>query len=63
MASDFLAECILLDIDEKMTEKYAYYRYVDDVRILGKTELEVRQALVELDIFCKSKGLIPNSQR
>lgn len=63
MASDFLAECILLDIDEKMSAKYAYYRYVDDVRILGKTELEVRQALVELDILCKSKGPIPNSDK
>ena len=63
MASDFLAECVLLDIDEKMSSKYVYFRYVDDIRILGKTELEVRQALVELDIFCKSKGLIPNSDK
>ena len=63
MASDFLAECILLSIDEKMSKHYAYFRYVDDIRILGKTELEVRQALVYLDILCKSKGLIPNSDK
>lgn len=63
MASDFLAECILLTIDEKMSEQYSYFRYVDDVRILGKTELEVRQALVDLDILCKSRGLIPNSDK
>lgn len=63
MASDFLAECILLAIDEKMSEQYSYFRYVDDVRILGKTELEVRQALVYLDILCKSRGLIPNSDK
>jgi hypothetical protein len=63
MASDFLAECILLSIDEKMSEQYSYFRYVDDVRILGKTELEVRQALVCLDILCKSRGLIPNSDK
>lgn len=63
MASDFLAECILLTIDEKMSEHYAYFRYVDDIRILGKTELEVRQALVYLDILCKSRGLIPNSDK
>ena len=63
MASDFLAECILLSIDEKMSEKYLYFRYVDDIRILGKTELEVRQALVSLDILCKSRGLIPNSDK
>jgi retron-type reverse transcriptase len=63
MASDFLAECILLAIDEKMLERYLYFRYVDDIRILGKTELEVRQALVYLDILCKSRGLIPNSDK
>ncbi|MEW6286598.1 MAG: RNA-directed DNA polymerase [Chloroflexota bacterium] len=63
MASDFLAECILLAIDEKMSERYLYFRYVDDIRILGKTELEVRQALVYLDILCKSRGLIPNSDK
>ncbi len=63
MASDFLAECILLTIDEKMSEHYSYFRYVDDVRIVGKTELEVRQALVYLDILCKSRGLIPNSDK
>ena len=63
MASDFLAECILLAIDEKMSEHYSYFRYVDDIRILGKTELEVRRALVYLDILCKSRGLIPNSDK
>ncbi len=63
MASDFLSECILLAIDEKMSEHYLYFRYVDDIRILGKTELEVRQALVYLDILCKSRGLIPNSDK
>lgn len=63
MASDFLAECLLLAIDERMSEHYSYYRYVDDIRILGKTELEVRQALVYLDILCKSRGLIPNSDK
>jgi retron-type reverse transcriptase len=63
MASDFLAECVLLAIDEKMSEHHVYYRYVDDIRILAKTELEVRQALVYLDILCKSRGLIPNSDK
>jgi retron-type reverse transcriptase len=63
LASDFLAECIMLPIDEKMSQRYSYYRYVDDIRILGKTELEVRQALVYLDILCKSRGLIPNSDK
>jgi retron-type reverse transcriptase len=63
MASDFLAECIMLSIDEKMSQRYSYFRYVDDIRILGKTELEVQQALVYLDILCKRRGLIPNSDK
>jgi retron-type reverse transcriptase len=53
MASNILAECILLTIDEKMSKDYTYFRYVDDIRILGKTALEVRKALVNLDILCK----------
>jgi hypothetical protein len=46
-----------------MSKHYVYYRYVDDIRILGKTELEVRKALVDLDILCKSIGLIPHSDK
>jgi len=63
MASDLLAECVLLPLDEKMSQRYLYFRYVDDIRILGKTELKVRQALVYLDVLCKSRGLIPNSDK
>lgn len=62
-ASDFLAECIMLPIDEKMAGEYVYLRYVDDIRILGRTELELRQALVYLDILCRERGLIPNSNK
>jgi hypothetical protein len=46
-----------------MSMQGAYFRYVDDIRILGKTELEVRKALVSLDILCKSIGLIPHSDK
>ena len=63
MASDFLAETILLNIDEKMSQKYQYFRYVDDVILLGKTELEARKALVSWDILCKDIGLIPNTNK
>ncbi len=63
MASGFLAETILLGIDEKMSQNYKYFRYVDDVILLGKSELEVRKALVDWDILCKDIGLIPNSSK
>ena len=62
-ASAFLAECIMLSIDEKMHESCVYLRYVDDIRILGQSEYEVRRALVNLDILCRERGLIPNSEK
>jgi hypothetical protein len=62
-ASDFLAECIMLPIDEKMHQSCVYLRYVDDIRILGKDELEVRKALVTLDVLCRERGLIPSSEK
>ncbi|OGO38336.1 MAG: hypothetical protein A2W35_22055 [Chloroflexi bacterium RBG_16_57_11] len=63
LASSFLAECILLPVDQKMAKTYRYYRYVDDIRILGKTELEIQQAVVYLDILCRERGLIPNTDK
>lgn len=63
VASDFLAECILLPIDEQMIQKHTYFRYVDDIWLLGKTELDVRHALVQLDILCRERGLIPNTDK
>ena len=63
IASNFLAECILLPIDERMAKKHLCFRYVDDFWLLGKTELEVRQVLVHLDVLCRERGLIPNSDK
>lgn len=62
-ASNFLAESIMLPIDEKMHQNYIYLRYVDDIRILGRSEIEVRKALVELDVLCRERGLIPSSEK
>ena len=62
-ASDFLAECVMLPIDERMHQTCVYLRYVDDIRILGKNEYEVRKALVDLDVLCRERGLIPSSEK
>lgn len=62
-ASNFLAECIMLPIDEKMNQSCVYLRYVDDIRIMGQSEHEVRKALVELDVLCRERGLIPSSEK
>ena len=53
----------MLPIDEKMHQSCVYIRYVDDIRILGKNEYEVRKALVDLDVLCRERGLIPSSEK
>lgn len=61
IASDFLAECFLLPIDEALMKRSGYTRYVDDIRLFGKTEKDVREAVIELEIRCRERGLIPQS--
>jgi hypothetical protein len=53
----------MLPIDEKMNQSCVYLRYVDDIRIMGQSEHEVRKALVELDVLCRERGLIPSSEK
>jgi hypothetical protein len=38
-----------------------YTRYVDDVRLLGKTEDDVRAVIIQLERRCREHGLIPQS--
>ena len=61
LASDFLAECFLLPIDLAMQTRRGYTRYVDDVRLFGSTEDEVRADLIELERHCRERGLIPQT--
>lgn len=64
IASDFLAEIFFLPIDLKMLkQRITYIRYVDDVRLFGKTENEVRQAVIILEQLCRERGLIPQSSK
>lgn len=64
-SSDFLAEIFLLPIDEAMSKsrKHAYVRYVDDIRIFGKSELEVQAAVQKLETLCRDRGLIPQGKK
>ena len=60
IASDFLAECFLLPVDEALVSaNISYVRYVDDIRLFGTTLLEVQRAAVQLEIHCRERGLIP----
>ena len=63
MASDFLAEVFLLPLDDRMGRKHCYVRYVDDIRLFGKTELDVQTAVRELEILCRDRGLIPQGKK
>jgi len=64
IASDFLAECFLLPIDEALArEGYPYVRYVDDIRLFGVNETAVRRAAVRLEILCRNRGLIPQAKK
>lgn len=38
-------------------------RYVDDVRLLGRTEDEVRESLIELERHGRERGLIPHAAK
>jgi hypothetical protein len=61
LASDFLAECFLLPIDLSLQKHRGYILYVDDVRLFGATEDEVRADLIELERHCRERGLIPQT--
>lgn len=62
-ASAFLAECFLFSFDRRLFRKLVYLRYVDDIRLMAKTEPPVRRALLRLDIASKHRGLVPQAQK
>jgi len=64
IASDFLAEVFLHDIDKTIQKKNIFYlRYADDFRFFGFTKHSVMNNLHETDVVCKKHGLIPQSAK
>jgi retron-type reverse transcriptase len=63
IASDFLAECFLLPVDEILHQTLKYVRYVDDIRLFAKSENEVRKAAIEMEIVLRGRGLIPQGKK
>lgn len=64
VASNFLAEAFFLPIDIELQKMGCIYiRYVDDIRLFGKTENEVRQTAIMLEQLCRNRGLIPQSKK
>jgi len=65
LSSGMLSEAVLLHLDEagEQGTKTVYLRYVDDIKILAKTEDELRRKLIKLDIAAKEIGLFPQTSK
>jgi Reverse transcriptase (RNA-dependent DNA polymerase) len=65
LSSGMLSEAVLLHLDEagEQGSKTIYLRYVDDIKILAKTEDELRRKLIKLDITAKEIGLFPQTSK
>ena len=65
LASNFLAECFLLSIDQSFSNerRSIYIRYVDDIRLFAKSRSDIERASVRLEVLCRDKGLIPQGKK
>lgn len=65
LASGMLSEAVLQHIDKagEHGRKTIYLRYVDDIKILARSEEELRQKLIKLDISAKEIGLFPQTAK
>ena len=61
-----LSEAVLQHLDiagEQGRPRSIYLRYVDDIKILAKTERDLRAKLIKLDITSKEIGLFPQTSK
>jgi hypothetical protein len=60
-----LSEAVLLHLDEagEQGSRTIYLRYVDDIKILARTEDELRPKLIKLDIAAKEIWLFPQTSK
>lgn len=63
-ASNLIGEIYLLSLDIKLKKKgIKYVRYVDDIKIFGKTKKEVQHGIIMLEHECKERGLVPQAKK
>lgn len=62
-ASSFLADLYLDLVDRKMESYKNYFRYMDDIRIFCKTEIEAKKALKDLIISLRGIKLNINAKK
>lgn len=63
-----MSEVVLSHLDEyyeksKLKNKIKYIRYVDDIKIMAKNEIDLRKMLSKLDYASKQVGLFPQSSK
>lgn len=64
ITSNLLAEIYLLPIDKALGENnLKYARYMDDIKIYGKSREEVLEGIILLERECKERGLIPQTSK
>lgn len=64
LASALIGEIYLLPIDKVLhRKKIKYVRYVDDIKIFGKSREEVLYGVIILEKECKERGLIPQTKK
>jgi hypothetical protein len=62
--SFLFANLLLHGLDEKIINKgLKYYRYMDDIKIYGYDETELKYSLIVIDKYLKSVGLSINSKK
>jgi len=62
--SYLLANLLLYPLDKQLiSQAYKYYRYMDDIKIYGYSESELRNVLVLIDNYLKGHGLSINSKK
>jgi len=62
--SYLLANLLLYPLDKQLiSEAFKYYRYMDDIKIYGYSESELRNVLVLIDNYLKGQGLSINSKK
>lgn len=62
--SYFLANLLLLRLDEEINQKgVTYFRYMDDIRLFDKDEKNILDSLVSIDNYLKNNALSVNGSK
>ncbi|MGB7569326.1 MAG: reverse transcriptase domain-containing protein, partial [Chitinivibrionales bacterium] len=65
LPSGLLSEVVLRYFDAHILKnpRVHYFRYVDDIRLLAKSEIDLRHTVISLDMLSKNIGLFPQSSK